>query len=396
MTLTDIKQKTPCFIVDEQLLDENFAEFKAALARHWDHSIVGYSCKTNSLPWILHHLSRQGIYAEVVSDTEYLLAQHLGFSKNHMIFNGPIKSREMMLDALRGGAIVNIDSKRELAWLSDFDKEGIPAGIGVRVNFDLEAVCPEESLTDGGGNRFGYNVENGDFGRVVSHIADLSNVHIAGLHMHTNSKTRSLKVFEALSEKVCQLADDYGLNVSFIDIGGSFFARKREYDAYENYARTIAGVLRQRFDPGQTALIVEPGSAVISTPVQYLTRVLDVKDTHRNRFVITDGGRLHIDAFMRKSSYVHELLTAHTASHPEQIICGYTCMETDRFMTLKDAPELKADDYIIYDLVGGYTMALNAQFIEYYPNVFVRHTDGSYECVREKWGLTEYLQKNIW
>ena len=52
-------------------------------------------------------------------------------------------------------------------------------------------------------------------------------------------------------------------------------------------------------------------------------------------------------------------------------------------------------DLILYDLTGGYTMSLNPLFIEYFPNVFVEN-GGEYEQVREKWGLEEYLQKNVY
>ena len=68
-------------------------------------------------------------------------------------------------------------------------------------------------------------------------------------------------------------------------------------------------------------------------------------------------------------------------------------MDTDRIMTLSDAPMLSVGDYILYSLVGSYTMCFNSLFIEYLPPVYIKKEDG-YILVREKWGIDEYLQKN--
>lgn len=402
MTFDDVKQQTPCYLVEEALLKDNLTAFWTALKKYWNNFGFGYSVKTNPLPWILHYIKEFGCMAEVVSDTEYALAEHIGFAPSNIIFNGPIKSHDKFLYALHHKSIVNIDSMRELLWLKEASALYDDIKVGLRVNFDLEAVCPEESLTDGGGNRFGFNVENGTLKAVLAEISALPNVRVAGLHMHTNSKTRSLTVFRELSRQVCFLAAAYGLRLDYIDIGGSFFVRKGDFCAFNDYIKVIAEELSSYFHPEDTALIIEPGSAVISTPVQYLTKVLDSKDTNRDRFVVTDGGRLHIDPFMRKSAYVHETMDSDGTMldsklrppHKKQVICGFSCMETDRIMTIENKPELLADDYILYDMTGGYTMTFNAFFIEYMPKVFVHHINGSYSLVREKWGIEEFLIKN--
>ena len=56
-------------------------------------------------------------YAEVVSYDEYNLVLKCGFDKSHIIYNGPMKDKASFIDALENGAIVNIETKRELDWL---------------------------------------------------------------------------------------------------------------------------------------------------------------------------------------------------------------------------------------------------------------------------------------
>ena len=76
---------TPCFILDKQELVKSISEFKHALLNNFGNFIVGYSVKTNSLPYCLNIANTQGCYAEVVSSDEYDLALLCGFNINNII-----------------------------------------------------------------------------------------------------------------------------------------------------------------------------------------------------------------------------------------------------------------------------------------------------------------------
>ena len=60
---------TPFFRIREQDLLYDISLLKEALSKNWGSYIMGYSVKTNSLPWLLCYLKNQGFYAEVVSKT---------------------------------------------------------------------------------------------------------------------------------------------------------------------------------------------------------------------------------------------------------------------------------------------------------------------------------------
>ena len=63
--------QTPAFVVDKPQLDDLRVSFQSAMAAHWPNSILGYSFKTNALPWLVAYYRDHGAWAEVVSDTEY-------------------------------------------------------------------------------------------------------------------------------------------------------------------------------------------------------------------------------------------------------------------------------------------------------------------------------------
>ena len=63
-----MERKTPYYVIDKKSLDDNFEKLERALKKHWSNFIIGYSYKTNALPWIIRHFDRLGCYAEVVSE----------------------------------------------------------------------------------------------------------------------------------------------------------------------------------------------------------------------------------------------------------------------------------------------------------------------------------------
>ena len=78
----------------------------------------------------------------------------------------------------------------------------------------------------------------------------------------------------------------------------------------------------------------------------------------------------------------------------EQVISGCTCLENDRLFLLKGQPLLNVGDLIVYNNVGAYTMCLSPLFIRYFPNIYIKDKD-CYQLVRQKWDVTNYIQKSI-
>lgn len=93
--------KTPFYVIHKNELDDNYKKLTSALEKHWNNYIIGYSYKTNALPWIIKHFDSLGCYAETVSEDEYELAKLVGVTKNKIIYNGPIKTKESFLGIRR-------------------------------------------------------------------------------------------------------------------------------------------------------------------------------------------------------------------------------------------------------------------------------------------------------
>ena len=370
--------RTPYFIIDESGLRENIEGLNKSLIKYWNNYIIGYSCKTNSLPWIMNFMRKNNCYAEVVSDYEFELAKRVEFLDNKIIFNGPNKGKEKFIYALKNKSIVNIDSSREIQWLKE-EKFNEEIRIGIRVNFDLDKYCPNETSFGRDGSRFGFSLENGALKKAIDQLNGINNVKVVGIHIHYTAKTRSLAVYKVLAQKACEVSKLFDHELEYIDIGGGFFGGVPNKPQYDDYMKVISEELSKEFNSENTKLIVEPGSAIIGSPVDFICEVVDVKDTFAKRIITVNGSR------NKKENLI-----------PEQIICGYTCLDYDRILKIDNSKELTIGDKITFKKVGAYTMSLSPLFIEYFPTVYIKRSNGDIECTRKRWRVDEYIQRCEW
>ena len=392
------KPPTPTWVIDEEVLGRYLGNFQRALATHWPNSILGYSFKTNSLPWLISYMREHGAWAETVSDSEYDLALALGFAPDRIVFNGPIKGRDRFRFAMQMGSIVNLDSKREVAWASELAAEHPDRefAVGLRANWDLLARSPGDTVVGGlREGRFGFDLGNGEFDRAIADLT-AAGVRVAGLHMHRNSLTQSAEVFRALAVTAGEIIQSRGLTPEWVDVGGGFFGREEGHPTFDDYVATIRQALDPFVDAAHTRLIVEPGASLVAVPFEFHASVLDTKKINDTTFLVTDASRTDIDPlFRRQRPFAVEIDTESTRILPTQVVGGFTLMEDDRITVLEDTPELQVGDRIEFLRVGGYTMCLQTNFIEFLPAVHVR-SNGGYVRVRRPWGVRDVLQGNSW
>lgn len=381
--------QTPFFLIRERLLRANIEGFRSALDRLWPNSIIAYSVKTNALPWILSWMNRHGVYAEVVSDEEFRLAELSGFPANRIVFNGPLKSDGCLKKAFENRAVVNVDSAHELAFLSR-EHPQLSGTIGIRVNVNTDIFNPRDVEYQEDGFRFGFSEENGELQKAINRVRDLYGDIPIGLHLHVNSITRAAEVYRLIAEYGAAIIRKYSLRPAFFDIGGGFFGGVPGKTTPEEYISTIKAELEKVVDPSFTKLIIEPGSAAVGSAIEYHTAVVDVKDTAKARMVTTDGSRIHIDPLWLKKSYLYST-DSMKSRYPRQIICGYTCMDRDRLMVLENEAELSVGDRITCFRTGNYTVTFGGPFIKPFPPVYVEDDDGI-RMVRRQMGMDEYYR----
>lgn len=373
---------TPCYVISGDSFLKNLCDIRDNFSNHWKHGVIcGYSCKTNNSTVMLSLAKQFGMWAEVVSSREYHLAKSVEFSDENIIFNGPNKG-DAVYEACRSGALVNIDNLSELETFTEGFIERFhvyPPKLGLRVNFDLESYVPGQTATAEEDGRFGICYENGDLAYAISLLKN-KNIHLAGLHIHYTTKTRSLDVYTAIANVMREIIRKHDLHLEYIDIGGGFWGGRKlaGKPTMEQYARTITRHLQIDDAP---KLILEPGSALCSTVAEYRCKVVAIKDIRNTRFVVLDGCSLHINPFQadRNAQWHFVAKNAHTSRNrvPKQVLCGSTCLEKDRLAVVENGEQFEQGDIVAFENTGAYTMSLVSDFILNRPYEYLeRGADG--------------------
>lgn len=389
---------TPCFVFDEEEFERSVLGFGNALKEKFDNCVIGYSVKTNSLPYILAKAKDLGCYAEVVSRDEYELARLVGYPINRIIYNGPMKSKDTFLEAVIGGAIVNIETKRELDWIEELPNDN-RFSVGLRVNVNITKVSPGDADGEDDNSRFGFSIETKDFEDAVEKLCRYDNVRLSGLHLHRTSHHRRPEFYAKTIEYACDIIEKYKLKLDYIDVGGGYFGVFPNKPTYRDYAQMIYSALAAH-GLEKLTVIVEPGNGLIASAIACVAEIIDRKRVaDRLSFLTVDVSRNDVDPFFRKNDYLKEIVLSGGVDergvfYGDQIIGGCSCLEYDRLFTLIDSLELNVGDRIIFNNVGAYTMTLSPLFIRLFPKVYSLRS-GELRVVRQEWRAEDLLRNSI-
>src|SRR5690606_5739526 len=140
---------------DKELVD-NIVEFREAFAIHYPNINIGYSVKTNYIPYACKIAYQQGAYIEVVSEMELQLALNARVPPDRIIYNGTTKDNASLEYCLLNDVKINIDNYEELKEVLNIGKmyKNSIFKIGIRINLPMN---------DHFESRFGFDSESKDF-----------------------------------------------------------------------------------------------------------------------------------------------------------------------------------------------------------------------------------------
>jgi len=167
---------------------------------------------------------------------------------------------------------------------------------------------------------------------------------------------------------------------TYIDIGGGYFGKmdeslKKQFNSvyeYHEYASAIATRFSEFYkdidEESKPTLILEPGSALVADTMQFVAKVLDVKNIRGKYIAMTTGSKFNIGLL---SSTVNMPLTilSNKTDRPtfnSIDISGYTCIESD-YLFKSYSGAVAEDDYLVFSNVGSYSVVFKPPFI--LPNV---------------------------
>ncbi|MBI5413384.1 alanine racemase [Candidatus Peregrinibacteria bacterium] len=395
------KYPTPFYLIDNAQLENSINEFKTPFEKFIQGVRIFYAMKSDDHPYIVKSVVKHGFGVDVSSKRELEIALNCGAER--IIFNGPGKTEDELLAAVKNNKIVtiNIDSFGEIEKLEKIaTKCGKTIKAGVRIYTKFHGTW----------NKFGIPLEKlKDFWKGAEKYP---HVKLEGIHFHLSWNRGVSSYQNVIKEVAAYLKKNFTAemrnSIKFIDFGGGFFPNRSDAyypwtshypwispagniiqmaDSYygkktefaekyhvietmpiSDYARGIASALKKYFKPIiDCDYYTEPGRIICSKAMHIVIRVMDVKS---EKFAIADGG-VNITGWECGDYFYTPLvnLTQPALKEIEFKIMGYLCTPRDLWGLYCYAADVRENDVILVPNQGAYRYSLAQNFIKPIPEV---------------------------
>jgi diaminopimelate decarboxylase len=361
---------TPLFVYDADLFRRSYRRLSAALA---GFAAVTYSVKANPNPAVAGLFLAEGAGLEIASAGEYVRARAAGAEPTAIVFAGPGKTdAELEWVVANGIGEVHVESEGEIDRLAS-----IAARLGRRVPVALR-VNPVAAAGGGamlmGGRPSPFGIDEERYLDAADRVLARSGLDLRGVHLFTGTQILDA---EALGRQwshgldvAARLARHIGRPLSTIDLGGGlgipYFAGDRALDLgrLAEIARGLAAVQRAQAGIAGAAVMVEPGRFLAGPAGIYVVRVIEVKVSRGERFVIVDGGMNHHLAASGNLGQVvkrdYPVVAATRMDAPAAgaaSLVGPLCTPLDVLARRVDLPDLAPGDLVAVLQSGAYGLS---------------------------------------
>ena len=367
------------YIYDEKIIDRQIK----ILSEKMSHFEFIYSVKTNPYKPIVNFIASKGLGADAASAQEVMIAKEAGLSYDKVLYSSPGKTRtdiEKTIDK----SIIIADSYNELALINDVARQrNLHINIGLRVN-------PDYIMDVGKGSSSKFGVDEETLVTQKDFISNLSNVKIVGIHVHLSSQILHHSLLYGYYEKIFNLAvfckETMDWELEFINFGGGIGVAYSTLNDkplnIEKLSNQSENLIKNFKDKLNLRLIIETGRFVICEAGQYVTQIVDKKESRGTKYLIVENG---LNGFLRPS--IAQLLTAYTPdgsklkgseplftskdafdftiidadeSNLEKVsIVGNLCTATDIMVKDIMLPKAEIGDIVVVSKAGSYSYSLS-------------------------------------
>jgi diaminopimelate decarboxylase len=375
---------TPFYLYSHRTLRHHFRIFNAAFA-DVPH-IVCFAVKANSNTAILRLFVREGGGVDLVSGGELYRALKAGADPAKIVYSGVGKREDEIDFALRTGILMfNVESDQELEKINArAEILGVRAGIGLRVNPDVDPQTHPHISTGLKENKFGINIEASL--SAYRQAAGLKHLDIKGVSCHIGSQVTKISPFidalARLKELILQLRKE-GIAIRYLDLGGGLgITYDREAPPHPSeYARAIIDAAREM----DCTFIFEPGRVIVGNAGILVTRVLYTKENEGKKFIVVDAG---MNDLIRPSLYdSFHLIQPVIRREREEItadVVGPICESGDFLAKARKLPALAQGELLAVMSAGayGFSMSSNYNSRPRVPEILVR--DDRWYVIRKR------------
>ena len=287
--------QTPFYAYDRKLITERVQYLRDSLPKDIH---IHYAIKANPMPAVVQHLAGLVDGFDLASVGEMKTALDTTMPANKISMAGPGKTDKELIQAVAAGITINLESENEMRRANTIGEQlGIKPRVAVRVNPDYDLKSSGMKM-GGGPKQFGVDAE-----RVPTMLKELGTLGLEffGFHIFWGSQNLNPEAIMEAHEKTfglaMRLSDHAPSTVQSLNIGGGlgipYFPGEKRLDLApigENLARLLPSL--QAHLP-ETEIVTELGRFLVGEAGIYICKIIDIKESRGEKFLITNGGLHH-------------------------------------------------------------------------------------------------------
>ncbi|QGP78590.1 pyridoxal-dependent decarboxylase, exosortase A system-associated [Sphingobium sp. CAP-1] len=363
-SLVDEAGDTPLFVYDMAIVEAQVRRFREAMPKAVH---LHYAVKANPHAPLLARMTGQVDGFDIASGGELAMALTAGMAPDRISFAGPGKRNDELEAAIFAGVTLHLESEGEgRRALAAAEKVGKRPRVAVRVNPDFDLKGSGMKM-GGGAKPFGVDA---DRAAALARAMIDAGADWQGWHIFAGSQNLdAMAIIETQAATIAlaaRLSDEVGAAPPLVNLGGGFglayFPGDERLDI-RPIGVALDSVLESLPDIVRTSdFAIELGRWLVGEAGVYLTRVVDVKRSQGETFVVVDGGLHHQLAAsgnfgtVVRRNYPIALANhfgAAPAAEPVTVV-GCLCTPIDRLGEKVALPPVGEGDLVAIFLAGAY------------------------------------------
>jgi len=383
---------TPVYVYHAERIAQQYGKLQQAFRQC--NARFFYACKSLTNLQILKYVQSLGAGLDCVSINEVKLGLMAGFDKKHILYTPNCVDFEEIMAAKELGVNINIDN---ISILEQFgNKYGGSYPVCIRLNPHIMAGGNYKISTGHIDSKFGISIHQL---RHIERIVKTTGLHVNGIHMHTGSEIKDIRVFLEGLEVMFNTATHFP-QLEFIDMGSGFKVPYQPGDP-ETDIDTLGEKVAQAFQEfeketgKQLQVWFEPGKYLVSQCGYFIVKANVIKQTPSAVFVGVNSGFNHLIRPMFYEAF-HRIENISNPTGPERIynVVGNIC-ETDTFAWDRKLNEVREGDYLVFYNAGAYGFEMSSNFNSRLKPAEVLFEGGKARLIRRRDSFEDLLRNQV-
>jgi diaminopimelate decarboxylase len=383
---------TPVYIYHAEKIGEQYNKLVNAFSGC--NAKFFYACKSLTNVNILQYVQSIGASLDCVSINEVKLGLMAGFNPSAILYTPNCVDFEEIVAAKELGVNINIDN---ISILEQFGNTfGNTYPVCIRLNPHIMAGGNYKISTGHIDSKFGISIHQM---RHIERIVKTTKLHVTGIHMHTGSEIKDIRVFLEGLEVMLNTSSHFP-DLTFIDLGSGFKVPYQPGEA-ETDIVTLGQKVTQAFkqfeeETGKKLQVwFEPGKYLVSQCGYFVVKTNVIKQTPAAVFAGVNSGFNHLIRPMMYDAY-HHIANISNPNGAERIynVVGNIC-ETDTFAWDRILHEIREGDYLVFYNAGAYGFEMSSNFNARLKPAEVMVVNGVAKLIRKRDEFSDLLKNQI-